>query len=114
MNSILEPLFQMLTKEEKQYAYILQDNETTHTSLCSVEAICEMFGERIISQGLWPPPSPGFSYAIFTCGETGSKLKIKFSVKTFSVSCTKGRNEHMERMKCNRMLKYSILKQIVE
>jgi hypothetical protein len=52
VNNILELSFQMLTVQEKQYAYLQQDNTTAHTSQHSTEALHEIFGERIISQGL--------------------------------------------------------------
>jgi hypothetical protein len=53
VNNIFEPFFQILTEEEKQHAYFQQDNATAHTSQHSMEALHEIFGERIISQGLW-------------------------------------------------------------
>jgi hypothetical protein len=42
----------MLTEEEKQYVYFQQHNTTAHTSQHFVEALCEIFGEWIIRQGL--------------------------------------------------------------
>jgi hypothetical protein len=65
VNNILEPFFQMLTKEEKQYAYIQQDNATAHTSQHSMETHREVFGERIISQRLELPHSPDLSVCDF-------------------------------------------------
>jgi hypothetical protein len=61
VNNILEPFFQTLTEEEKQYAYFQQDNVTAHTSQHSMEALLELFGERIIGRGLWPPRFPDLS-----------------------------------------------------
>jgi hypothetical protein len=60
VNNVLEPFFQTLTEEEKRYAYFQQDNAAVHTSH-SMEALREIFGERIISWGLWPPRSPDLS-----------------------------------------------------
>jgi hypothetical protein len=54
MNNILEPFFQMLTEEGKQYVYFQQDTATSHTSQCSVEVICEAFGERMVIWRPWP------------------------------------------------------------
>jgi hypothetical protein len=48
VNSILELFFQMLTEEEKQYAYFQQDNAAAHTSQHSMEATCGTFGERMV------------------------------------------------------------------
>jgi hypothetical protein len=55
MNSIFELFFEVLTEEEKQNAYFQQDSATAHTLQQSVAALHEIFGERIISQGLWLP-----------------------------------------------------------
>jgi hypothetical protein len=65
MNNILELFFQILTEEEKQHAYFQQDNTTAHTSQHSMGALHEIFGERIISQGLWPLHSPDLSVCDF-------------------------------------------------
>jgi hypothetical protein len=61
VNNILEPFLQTPTEEEKQYAYFQQDNASQH----SMEALHEIFGERIISRGLWPPRSPDLSVRDF-------------------------------------------------
>jgi hypothetical protein len=65
VNNILEPFFQTLTEEDKQHAYFQQDNATAHTSQHSMEALREIFGERIISWGLWPPRFPDLSVCDF-------------------------------------------------
>jgi hypothetical protein len=44
MNNILEPVFQILTEEKKQYAYFQQDKATAHTSQYSMEDLREIFG----------------------------------------------------------------------
>jgi hypothetical protein len=36
----------------------MQDNATAHTANNSMVALHEVFGERVISRGLWPPRSP--------------------------------------------------------
>jgi hypothetical protein len=50
VKSILEPFFQMLTEEEKQYMYLQHDNASARTSQNSMEALCEISGERIINR----------------------------------------------------------------
>jgi hypothetical protein len=70
MNNLLEPLFQILTEEDKQHAYFQQDNATAHTSQHFMEARHGILGERIISWVLRPPHSPHPECLIFTCGET--------------------------------------------
>jgi hypothetical protein len=55
VNNIFELFFEVLTEEEKQYVYFQQDSATAHTLQQSVEALREIFDERIISQGLWLP-----------------------------------------------------------
>lgn len=46
---ILEPLFQILTEEEKQHEYSQREKVTDHTSQHSMEVIREIFGKRLIS-----------------------------------------------------------------
>jgi hypothetical protein len=55
---ILSPFFDQLTDEEKSYGHFMQDNATAHTANNSMVALDEVFGERVISRGLWPPRSP--------------------------------------------------------
>jgi hypothetical protein len=50
VNNILEPLYQMLAEEEKQYAYLQQNNATAHTLQNSMEALRESFSERLMSR----------------------------------------------------------------
>jgi hypothetical protein len=47
MNNILEPIFQILTKEEMPYAILIHFMKALH----------EISGKNIISQGLEPPNS---------------------------------------------------------
>jgi hypothetical protein len=55
---ILRPFFQELTEEERLYGWFQQDSATAHTAHHSKQVIREVFGERVISDGLWPPRSP--------------------------------------------------------
>jgi hypothetical protein len=62
VNDILNPFFNQLTAEETQYGYFQQDNATAHTANA---AIREVFEDRIIRRGLWPPRSPDVSFCDF-------------------------------------------------
>jgi hypothetical protein len=55
---ILAPFFEQLSDIERQYAYFQQDSATPHIASNSLHAIREVFDDRIISEGLWPPRSP--------------------------------------------------------
>ena len=61
INDILNPFFDQLNAEERQYGYFQQDNATAHTANASMVAIQEVFEDRIVSRGLWPPRSPDLS-----------------------------------------------------
>jgi hypothetical protein len=65
VNDILNPFFNQLTAEERQYGYFQQVNATAHTANASMVAIREVFEDRIISRGLWPPRSPDLSFCDF-------------------------------------------------
>jgi hypothetical protein len=43
---------------ERQYAYFQQDSATPNIANNSLHAVREVFDDRIISKGLWPPRSP--------------------------------------------------------
>jgi hypothetical protein len=51
----LTPFFRELTEEEKTSGYFLQDNATAHTANYSMNEINQVFGDRVVSRGLWPP-----------------------------------------------------------
>lgn len=55
---ILTPFFEQLVEEEKLHRHFMQDNATAHTANNSMDAIDEIFGERVISRRLWPARSP--------------------------------------------------------
>jgi hypothetical protein len=65
VNNILNPFFNQLTAEERQYGYFQQDNAIAHAANASMVAIREVFEDRIISRGLWPPRSPDHSFCDF-------------------------------------------------
>jgi hypothetical protein len=62
VNDILNPFFNQLTAEERQYGYFQRDNTTTHTAAATMVAVLEVFEDRIINRGLWPPRSPDLSF----------------------------------------------------
>jgi hypothetical protein len=47
-----------LTEEEQSYTWFQQDSATAHTADNSLMALEGVFGDRIISRGLWPARSP--------------------------------------------------------
>jgi hypothetical protein len=47
------------------YGYFQQDNATAHTANATMVAVREVFEDRIISRGLWPPRSPDLSFCDF-------------------------------------------------
>ena len=55
---ILQPFFAELTDEEKDYAYFIQNNATAHTANDTMLELTNIFGDCILSRGLWPPRSP--------------------------------------------------------
>jgi hypothetical protein len=57
----MEPLFEQLTHDERQYAYFQQDSATEHTARNAMSVLCEMFSDRFISTELWPPSSSDVS-----------------------------------------------------
>jgi hypothetical protein len=64
-NDTLNPFFNQMTEEERQYGYFQQDNATAHTANATMVAIREAFKDRIISRGLRPPRSPDLSFCDF-------------------------------------------------
>jgi hypothetical protein len=58
MNNILNPFFTELTEEERLYGVFQLDPATFHTAYVSLEALQKVFGDHIISRGLWPPHVP--------------------------------------------------------
>jgi hypothetical protein len=65
VNDILNPFFCQLTAEERQHGYFQQNNATAHTANATMVAIREVFEDRIINRGLWPPRSPDLGFCDF-------------------------------------------------
>jgi hypothetical protein len=60
-----DAFFNQLTAEETQHGYFQQDSATAHTANATMVVIREVFEDRIISGGLWPPRSPDLSFCDF-------------------------------------------------
>jgi hypothetical protein len=43
------------------YGHVMQNNATAHTANKFINVLAEVFGEQIISQGLWPARSPNLN-----------------------------------------------------
>jgi hypothetical protein len=49
---ILLSFFNQLPDDEKSHGHFMQDNATTHTANNCTDALHEVFGEQVISEGL--------------------------------------------------------------
>jgi hypothetical protein len=50
-------LFSELTEEERLYDWFPQDSATAHTARMPMQALSDVFRDRIISSGKWPARS---------------------------------------------------------
>jgi hypothetical protein len=50
---ILGQFFPELTEEETLYGWFQQDSATAHTAGMSTQALSHIFGDRIVSSGIW-------------------------------------------------------------
>jgi hypothetical protein len=55
---IREPFLGHLTEREIEGVWFQQDGATAHTASSSLQFLEDIFGNRIISRGIWPAPSP--------------------------------------------------------
>jgi hypothetical protein len=55
---ILGQFLPKLTEEERIYGWFYQDSATAHTARISMQALSDVFGDRIISSGIWLAHSP--------------------------------------------------------
>jgi hypothetical protein len=62
---ILGQFFSELTEEERLYHWFQQDSATGHTACMSMQALSDVFGDRIISSGIWTACSPGLNPSDF-------------------------------------------------
>ena len=56
--AIFNTFVNQLDDEELSIGYFQQDGVTFHASHASMAKIQSIFGDRVISKGLWPPRSP--------------------------------------------------------
>jgi hypothetical protein len=61
VNNILSQLFAELTREKRLYGVIQQNSAITHMAYICLEALRQVFGDRINSRGIWPPCSPNLT-----------------------------------------------------
>lgn len=64
-DGILTPFFEQLTDIKCQSGIFQQDSATAHTADDSLNFIQEIFEDRVISKGLWPPRSPDLTVCDF-------------------------------------------------
>jgi hypothetical protein len=62
---ILGQFFPGLTNEERLYGWFQQDSATACTAFMSIQALSNLFGDRIISSGIWPAHSPNLNSCNF-------------------------------------------------
>jgi hypothetical protein len=55
---ILGQLLPELTEEERLYGWFQQESATDHSACMSLQVLSDVFGDRIISSGIWPARSP--------------------------------------------------------
>ena len=68
-SEIIFPFIAQLNENEINQCFFQQDNATAHTSNHTLKFLNELFGERIISKGLWLPRSPVLSPPDYFYGE---------------------------------------------
>jgi hypothetical protein len=61
----LIPSFSELTEEEKTDGNFTQNNARAHTASHSVKEINQVFGDPVVSRGLWPPRLSGINPSDF-------------------------------------------------
>jgi hypothetical protein len=59
--SMLHNFISLLEEDEITYSWLQQDGAIVHTANNSMKLLNEIFGERVISRNVWPPPSPDFT-----------------------------------------------------
>jgi hypothetical protein len=65
---VLRQFFTVLTEEGKLYGWFQQDSATAHIAHMSMQAMSIVFGDRIISSGIWPACSPDLNPCDFFFG----------------------------------------------
>jgi hypothetical protein len=68
VQAILGQFFPEFTEEKKFYGWFQQDSDTAHTARMSMQALSYVFGNRLISSGVWPARSPDLNPCdVFFC-----------------------------------------------
>jgi hypothetical protein len=68
-------VFSELTEEERLYGYFQQDSANEHTAGNSMAAISDVFGDTVISEGVWSVSSPDITpYDFYFRGNLKDKL----------------------------------------
>jgi hypothetical protein len=62
---IFRQYFPELTEEETLYGWFQQDSATAHTTRIYMQALSDVFGDRIVSSGIWPAHSPDLNTCDF-------------------------------------------------
>jgi hypothetical protein len=58
MQAILGQFFPEFTEEDRLYGWFQQDSATAHTARISMQALSDVFGDRIMGNGIWLARSP--------------------------------------------------------
>lgn len=58
---LILPFLDKLTRQERHHGYFQQDGAPPHTANVNLKRLSEVFPNRVISTGLWPPRSPDLS-----------------------------------------------------
>jgi hypothetical protein len=74
MEHILHLFFEQLV-DEQQYIFLQQNSATACTTRGPVKPLNKMFGDRIISDGLWPAPQ--FMLLLFMGNHKTKQLQTK-------------------------------------
>ncbi|PSN41908.1 hypothetical protein C0J52_06823 [Blattella germanica] len=91
IDQIIYPFLSLLNEDEIQRCFFQQDNATPHTSNKSLKVLNELFGERIISKGLWPPRSPDLTppdYFFWGAAKGNVYKKNKKTIEELKVEIT--------------------------
>ncbi len=77
-NELILPFLNELTRQERQHGYFQQDGAPPHTANANLKRLSEVFPNRVISAGLWPPRSPDLSpLDFYLWGATKEKVYKK-------------------------------------
>ena len=58
VEEILNNCFSNLSEAAQMYGFFMKDGATAHTAGTSITALCDVYGDRLISSGFWPTRSP--------------------------------------------------------